>query len=114
MYLIHFRFFLGEHLQNMSLFHVIFSLVVQTFLLEIQKVKDAVKAAGFFRESEPKKSQALGSLTAEFCHASIVLFYDPVCVRSLGFEYQRLHTYDSFTGPDNLKYIFGKCSICSN
>lgn len=23
-----------------------------------------------------------------------------------GFEYQRLHTYDSFTGPNNLKYAY--------
>lgn len=83
---------------------MILSLVVQTFLLKIRKVKDAVKAASFFRE--PKKSQATGSLTAKFCHASIVLFYDPVCVGSLGFEYQRLHTYDSFTGPNSLKYAY--------
>lgn len=106
MYLIYCGFFLGEHLQNMSFFHVIFSFVVQTFLLEIQKVKGAVKAACFFRKREAKKSQATGRLTAEFCHASIVLFYDPVCVGSLGFEYQRLHTYDSFTDPSNLKYTY--------
>lgn len=113
---VQFRFLLGKSLQNiLPCFEMIFSSCVQTFLLKIQKAKDAVENASFFREQEPKKSQSTASLTAKFYHGNIVLFYDPALMGSLGFKWSETTYIRQLYWPQQFEiYMFGKCCICSD
>lgn len=110
---VQFRFLLGNCFQNIfPFFHMVFSLHVQTFLLKIQKVNNAVEIASFWKA---KKNQTTANLIAKFSHGIIALFYDPVSMGSLGFEWSDTMYIKQLCWPQQLEIcMFGKCCICSN